>query len=284
MEIGKINNLKVKSESSIGFFLSDGEQDVLLPRRHAPRGLTEGKEIDVFIYNDNEGRPVATSETPYAQLGDFAFLEVKQVNEYGAYLDWGISKDMFVAFPEQRTQMNPGEKHLVYIFRDELSGRLAATARWSRFLEAPFDMAEGDEVQLLIAEETDLGWRAIIDNHCEGLLYKNEVFTEIHPGDVMRGYIKQIRPDDKIDLRLQAEGMANIENASVFLEHYLEQHNGILNLGDKSSPDEIYALLKMSKKSFKKAAGALYRQRKITIDDHEIRATRRNGGNGDKQS
>lgn len=271
IEIGKYSDLEVKAKAPMGFFLTDGLEDVLLPQRHAPAELKTGDVLKVFVYLDNDNRPVATTDEPYGELEEFAFLRVKEVNQHGAFLDWGIAKDLFVAFSEQRKDMAPGEFHLVYIFLDTLSNRIAATTRWSQYLEEPVDFKEGDEVEMLIAEETDLGYRAIFNNCCEGLLYKNEVFEKIKPGDKRRGYIRVIRSDGKVDLRLQAEGYSNVENSSHLILKYLDEHKGILPLGDKSAAEDIYSKLSMSKKTFKKIIGALYKQKLVTIDDFEVR-------------
>ncbi len=271
IEAGKYNELEVKSKAPVGVFLTDGIEDILLPQRYAPSGLHEGDKLEVFVYLDNENRPIATTEKPFAQLGDFAFLEVKEVNQHGAFLDWGISKDLFVAFPEQRRAMDKGQEHLVYVFIDETSGRIAATSRWSKYLIGSDELEEGEEVELLIAEKTDLGYRAIINNLHEGLIYKNEVFEELELGDRRRGFVRVIREDGKVDLRLQAEGYSNVENSRHIILHYLRENGGLLPLGDKSPAEDIYHLLKISKKTFKKTIGGLYKQRLITMSDDEVR-------------
>ncbi len=271
LEIGKYNELEVKSDSSVGLYLTDGDEDVLLPNRYVKGDLNVGDHVKVFVYLDNENRPVATTETPFAEVGDFVFLKVKEVNTFGAFLDWGISKDLFVAYSEQRNPMSPGEKHLVYIFMDEQSGRLAATSRWHKHIQMPDEIEEGEEVQLLIAEKTDLGWRAIINNTCEGLIYNSEVFQELKPGDLVRGYVRIIRDDGKVDLRLQPEGYVNVENNTSAILHYLKENKGVLPLGDKSQAEDIYRILKISKKTFKKTIGALYKQRLVEITDFEVK-------------
>ena len=271
IEPGKYNQLEVKSKASVGIFLTDGIEDILLPQRYAPSGLHEGDTLEVFVYLDNENRPIATTEKPFAQVGDFAFLEVKEVNQHGAFLDWGISKDLFVAFPEQRRAMDKGQDYLVYVFIDETSGRIAATSRWSRYLLAPDELETGEEVELLIAEKTDLGYRAIINNLHDGLIYKNEVFEELELGDRRRGFIRVVREDGKVDLRLQAEGYSNVENSRHIILHYLRENGGLIPLGDKSPAEDIYQLLKISKKTFKKTIGGLYKQRLITMSDDEVR-------------
>ncbi|MCX6291028.1 MAG: S1-like domain-containing RNA-binding protein [Bacteroidetes bacterium] len=274
IEIGKYNELAVKSKAAIGLFLSDGNDDVLLPVKYVPEGTAVGDTLDVFVYLDNDNRPIATTLKPFATVDEFAFLTVKDVNEHGAFLDWGIAKDVFVSYAEQRMEMERGEKYLVFLFIDEFSGRIAATTKWSKFLDDDVTGLEtGEEVQLLIAEKTDLGFKAIINNRYEGLLYQNEIFDEIKEGDVKRGYIKQVRDDGKIDLRLFREGYSHIEDTKLVILQYLESNKGVLALGDKSSPEEIYQQLKISKKAFKKTIGGLFRDRLITISDFEIKLT-----------
>jgi predicted RNA-binding protein (virulence factor B family) len=272
IDIGSYNLLEVKTKSPIGFYLTDGHDDVLLPKKYVPDNANEGDEIKVFVYLDNENRPVATTLQPFASVGDFAFLTVKDVNEFGAFLDWGIAKDIFVSYSEQRTPMTIGEEYLVYLFIDDVSGRIAATTRWIKYIEKDTsEFQEGDEVELLIAERTDLGFKAIVDNRFEGLIYANEVFGELNPGDRKRGYVKFIRDDGKIDLRLQPQGYSHIEESKDILLRQLQANKGSLPLGDKSEPEEIYSLLKMSKKAFKRAAGGLFKERLITISDNEIK-------------
>lgn len=272
MELGKYNRLEVKTRSEIGVFLTDGHSTVLLPCRYVPESCEIGDELDVFVYRDNENRPVATTLKPNAEVGDFAFLTVKDVNKHGAFLDWGIAKDLFVPYAEQRAEMNIGQQYLVHIFIDSKSGRIAATEKFGDFIDRDTsDLAVGDEVELLIAEKTDLGFKAIADNRYGGLLYKNEIFEELKPGDRKRGFIRLIREDGKIDLRLQNDGVELIDDSKRILLDRLRKNNGLLPVGDKTSPEEIYKLLKMSKKSFKKAAGGLYREKLATISDSEIR-------------
>jgi len=213
IEIGKYNELRVKSKADIGLFLTDDIDDVLLPIKYVEEGTHIGDMLDVFVYLDNDNRPIATTLKPFACVGDFAFLTVKDVTAHGAFLDWGIAKDVFVSFSEQRDEMKPGEKHLVYLFIDDFSGRIAATAKWGGYVDHnTSELQEGDEVQLLIADETELGFKAIINNQFEGLLFRNEVFDKIEPGDIRRGFIKSIREDGKIDLRLFREGYEHIQS------------------------------------------------------------------------
>lgn len=270
-EIGKYNELKVFSKTDIGLYLGDGQENILLPKKYVPLNTEVGQMLEVFVYLDNEDRPIATTLKPFAVLDEFAFLTVKEVNQFGAFLDWGIAKDLFVPHAEQRNALQIGDRVLVYVFKDELSGRLAATTKWNKFLEDTSDLIAGEEVQLLIAERTDLGFRAIINNSMEGILFHNEIFEDLQLGDLRRGYVKQIRTDLKVDLRLQQAGYKHVEEAKYIVLQKLELNSGTLALGDKSSAEDIYAQLKMSKKAFKKSIGGLFKERKISISDHEIK-------------
>lgn len=272
LNIGKHNELVVKSKSAIGLYLHDGDESVLLPNRYVAEGIHTGDVMNVFVYLDNENRPVATTLKPHAVLGDFAFLTVKDVTDHGAFLDWGIAKDIFVAHQEQRTEMQPGKKYLVYLFIDEYSGRIAATAKWGKYIDKHTDdLEEGAEVDLLIAEETDAGFKAIIDNKHEGLIYRNEIFQPLKEGDRKKGFIKFIREDGKIDLALQQQGFRNVLDTREMILEALKKHHGILELGDKSSPEDVTRILHISKKVFKKTIGTLYKDRLITVRDYEIR-------------
>ena len=272
IEVGKYNELVVKSKASIGLYLHDGHESVLLPARYVPEDVHIGDAMNVFVYLDNENRPVATTLKPYAQLNDFAFLKVKDLNDHGAFLDWGIAKDLFVAYQEQRGEMEIGKKYLVHIFMDERSGRIAASAKWGKYIDKHTeDFEEGDEVTMLIAEKSDIGYKAIINNKYEGLLYLNEIFQPVAEGDVKKGFVKYVREDGKIDLTLQKQGFVNVLGSKDLILEKLKAHHGILPLGDKSAPEEITNLLQMSKKVFKKTIGSLYKDRLIIVRDHEIR-------------
>ncbi len=272
IEIGKLNTLIVLSEAPIGLFLGNGDEEILLPKRYVPKEVTVRDKLEVFVYLDNDNRPIATTHKPYATVDEFAFLTVKEINQHGAFFDWGIDKDVFVPYAEQIEELIVGSKYLVFIFIDERSGRIAASMKWNQFLDdEPCTINAGSEVQLIIAQQTDLGYKAIINNLYEGLLYKNEIFEPLHIGENKRGFIKQIRDDGKIDLSLQQQGYGQIEDSKQTLLHYLKSHKGFLPLGDKSSPEDIYRQLKMSKKVFKKTVGGLFKEQLITINDFEIR-------------
>ncbi len=278
IDIGKYNELIVKSKAAIGLYLHDGDERVLLPVRYVPENTNVGDVLNVFVYLDNENRPVATTLKPYALLGDFAFLTVKDVTAHGAFLDWGIAKDIFVAYQEQRTEMQIGKKYLVHLFMDDFSGRIAASSKWGKYIDKlTDDLNEGDAVQLLIAEETDAGFRAIIDNRYEGLLYRNEIFQPVKEGDIKKGFVKFVREDGKVDLTLQKQGFRNVLDTKGMILQKLEENHGILELGDKSSPEEITRILQISKKVFKKTIGNLFKDRLITVREYEIRIVDQEG-------
>ena len=270
MEIGQYNELKVKSKAMIGVYLTDGAEDVLLPKKYIDEMPEEGDEMRVFVYLDNDNRPIATTLSPNAVVGDFTFLEVKDINHHGAFLDWGIAKDLFVPYAEQRADLKIGKEYLFYVFIDDESNRIAATTKWNKYISKDHNLKEDDEVGLLIAERTDMGYRAIINNSAEGLIYKNEIFGDLKIGERRRGYIKTIRDDGKIDLRLQPKGYEHVEDSKYVILNYLKNNEGKLELGDKSPAEKIYSLLKMSKKVFKKTIGGLYKDRLINIGDFEI--------------
>jgi len=272
IEIGKHNRLIVLRNTSVGLYLGDEEgQDILLPIKYIPEGIDINDEIDVFVYRDSEDRLIATTLEPRIQLNGFASLRVKDVNDFGAFLDWGLEKDLMVPYREQTTRMRVGQYQIVYLYVDETTGRLAATNKLDRFLEDESeDLKEGQQVDLLVWTETDLGYNVVINQRYKGLLYKNQIFSVVEPGDEVTGYIKHIREDKKIDVSLQQQGFANIEvNAQVVLDR-LKKNKGFLALTDDSSPEEIMDELQMSKKTFKKAIGTLYKQKLILLEDKGI--------------
>ena len=282
IQIGKYNTLTVIKETPIGFYLGDSEDsdetdEVLLPRRYVPEHAKTGDKLEVFVYLDNEIRPVATTKKPYATVDQFAYLELKERNEFGAFFDWGIDKDVFAPYSEQTGEPEVGRKYLVFIFIDERSGRIAATQKWSQATGNDPDeykedgLFEGAKVNLLIAQETESGFKAIINHKYQGLLYRNEIFETLHAGDERQGFIKKLREDGKIDLALQQQGFNLISDTRQVLLEKLKAANGVITLGDKSDPDEIYDRLNMSKKVFKKTIGGLYKDRLIVVGDFEIR-------------
>lgn len=272
MKIGKYNELRIVAKNSEGLSLSDGDEEVLLPYLYVPNGVELGDHLRVFVYLNKEGKKIATTESAKAEVGDFAFLIAVDANEDGAYLDLGIGKDVYVPKREQKRPMYKGEGYVVYIYLDEQSQRMLASSRLERFIEEDdFDIDEGDEVGLLISEKTDLGFNAIINNRYIGLLYHNELFSNLKPGDHRKGWIKKIRIEGKIDLSLQPLGYSHILDTKDVIIKELRENGGKIALGDKSSPDEIYERFQISKSAFKKAIGGLYKERMIKLSDDEIR-------------
>jgi predicted RNA-binding protein (virulence factor B family) len=270
--IGQYNDLRIINKTDQGLILTDGDKEVLLPYAVVPANTEVGDNINVFVYMHKDGTLMATSKRPYACVGDFAYLTVVDESPDGVFMDLGIGKDIYVPQKEQKRPMFKGDKHVVYVFLDESNDRMVASSRLTNFVEEEeIDLEEGDEVSLLIVDRSDLGFNAIIDNKYIGLLYSNELFDELQPGEVRKGWIKKIRVEGKIDLSLQPMGYGHILDSKEVLFEELKASNGVIHLGDKSSPEDIYQRFKISKNAFKKTIGALYKERRITISDHEIR-------------
>lgn len=269
---GRFNTLRISKILDFGVYL-DGEQlgEILLPMKWVPDHCRPDDPIDVFIYFDSEDRLIATTQKPYAQAGEFVLLKAKAVNETGAFMDWGLDKDLLVPYREQKAKMVEGRSYLIYVYPDPKSGRLAGSARLERFLDKDTSVLQpGEAADLIIWLKTDLGYKAIINHRYEGLLYENEIFTPLKAGQKMKGYIRKIREDGKADLSLQKPGFEKIDALSERLIELLKQSHGHLGLNDKSSTDEIYLMLGVSKKTFKKAIGGLYKKRMIRLDDDGI--------------
>ena len=272
LTIGTYHTLRIDRTTLVGLFLTDGTNDVLLPIKYVPKNFEIGDEIEVFVYLDHEERPVATTLQPYITLNDYAFLRVNYTNEYGAFMDWGLEKDLFVPFKEQARPMEQGKRYMVHMTLDEKTNRLIGSSKLNQYLsKEPLHLEQGHEVDLIISHITDLGINVIINGTHKGLVYKNEVYDDkIRPGDKTKGYIKMIRPDGKIDVTLHRVGVEGIEeNAQVVLDE-LKASKGFLRLNDHSDPEDIKTILKMSKKTFKKAVGTLYKQKLIEIKEDGI--------------
>lgn len=272
IRLGDYNQMKVVKKVDFGLYLDGGDEgEILLPARYVPENCKPGDELTVFVYLDQDERPVATTETPRAKVGDFAYLRVAWVNEYGAFLDWGLMKDLFCPFREQKMRMKKDNYYIVYIKLDEESYRLMATAKIEHyFAPEPPKYIHGDEVDLLVWQKTDLGFKVIIDNCYPGLVYDDQIFRPVRTGDRLIGFIDNVRPDGKIDVTLQPTGRRLTEEFSNTLLNYLYDNNGHCNLGDKSPAELIADTFKVSKKTFKKAVGDLYRRKLITIGDDGI--------------
>lgn len=274
IELGDYNLLKVVRKSDFGVYLDGGaDGDILMPKKYVPQGCRIGDEIEVFVYLDNEERPVATTEKPLARVGDFAYLEVGWVNEYGAFLKWGVMKDLFCPFREQKRKMQVDESYIVHVHIDKESNRLVASAKVDKYLNKDFPpFNHGEEVELLIWQKTDLGFKVIINNMYGGLIYDDQIFRGLHTGDRMKGYINVVRGDGKIDVTLQPTGKQQTKEFADELLEYLNAHDGVCMYGDKSDADDIRECFKVSKKTFKKAVGDLYKKKIIEIvNDMEIR-------------
>jgi len=271
IELGKYNTLTIARDTQVGLYLTDGKDDILLPNKYVPEEFEIGDELTVFVYLDQEERPVATTLEPYIYLNEFALLRVSYTNKFGAFINWGLEKDLFVPFREQARPMDSGKRYLVHMYLDEKSGRLVGSSKLNQFLtNEELTVEVGEEVDLIVSHITDLGINVIINEQHKGLMYLNEVYDDFRTGDRIKGYIKAIRPDNKIDVTLQKPGFEGIEpNAEKILDE-LRASRGFLRLNDDSHPEDIKTVLKMSKKSFKKAIGTLYKQKLIEIKEDGI--------------
>ena len=271
--IGLMNDLEVVKEVDFGIYLDGGTHgEILMPKRYVPEGCKPGDVLNVFIYLDSEDRLVATNEKPKAMVGEFALLPVVSITNVGAFLDWGLPKDLLVPFREQQQSMEAGRSYLVYVYLDDESQRIAASSKLDKCVDnIPVDYEVGEEVDLIIAGQTDLGFKAIIDNSHWGMIFKNEVFQPLKVGQKLKGFIKTIREDEKIDLSLQKEGYEKIDDISQSILNKLAASNGFLPLTDKSSPESIKGTFQISKKNFKKAIGSLYKHRLISLEEDGIK-------------
>ena len=272
MKIGQFNTLTIDRDTKVGLFLTDGKEDVLLPNKYVPKVFEIGEELTVFVYLDHEERPVATTLVPYIFLNEFALLRVNYINQIGAFMDWGMEKDILVPFKEQARPMEKGKRYLVYLYMDEKTNRLVASSKTNQFLDNEnITVEKGEEVDLIISHITEIGINVIINQKHKGLVYKDEVYDDaIRTGDKMKGYIKLVRPDGKIDVSIHKQGFENIEPNSEIIMNELRASRGFLRLNDNSNPEDIKTVLKMSKKTFKKAIGLLYKEKLIEIKDDGI--------------
>jgi predicted RNA-binding protein (virulence factor B family) len=275
LETGRFNELKIKKVTHIGIYLDSDAGDILVPAKYVPQGVRAGDMIRVFVYRDSEDRLIATTLKPAAVVGEFAWLKVVALSRAGAFLDWGIQKDLLVPFSEQASKMEVGKKYVVKIFLDEQTNRITGSTKIGKFIEREdIDLREGDRASFLVYRFTDTGIKIIIDNKYFGMLYRNEVFEKLHVGERSEGYVKRIRPDGKIDVTLEKAGPADIEDARAVIVKALKEHSGFLPLGDHSDPQHIREMLHMSKKTFKKAVGSLYRNQVIEIKEGGLKLRR----------
>ena len=273
IEIGKVNSLKVVKEVDFGLYLDGGAMgEILLPIRYVPRDAAVGDELEVFIYRDSEDRIIATTERPYAVVGEFACLKVVSVSRAGAFLDWGLSKDLLVPYAEQKPKMEEGKRYVVGIYLDDTSNRIVASARLDDMLydESEDDFEEGEAVSLFVANKTELGYKMIVNNSHWGLLHFSEAVRDLKRGEKIQGYIQHVREDGKIDLCLHQLPSEKTDDVSDIIMKRLRQEDGFLPVTDKSDPEEIKALFGVSKGRFKKAIGALYKKKIIKLEDDGI--------------
>lgn len=273
VEIGRFNTLTVVKIVDFGIYLDGGERgEILMPKEYLPDNCFPDDEIKAFVYFDSEDRIIATTEVPYVQVGEFAFMKVVATSSVGAFLDWGLRKDLLVPFREQRDPMAEGKSYLVYAYVDKASDRIVASTKIDKYLDQVFpDYTPNQEVDILVARKTDLGYAVIVNNAHWGLIYDNEIFQRLKIGQRLKGYIKRVRDDEKIDVSLQPSGFAKIEGLAGEVLEKLKDYGGVLDISDKSDPEEIYNLFGCSKKNYKKALGTLLKQGLIVIGEKEIK-------------
>lgn len=271
LHLGKFNSLRVLRTATCGIFLGDdGDQEVLLPNKYVPEAIDIHDCINVFLYTDSEDRLIATTVTPKVLLHQFAVLEVKDVTKIGAFLDWGLDKDLLLPLSEQQGRYRKGDKVTICLCLDEKTDRLFASAKINKCTDRELTVHEGEEVDLLLDRESELGWQVIINDRHLGLIFFDRIFKQVRRGDKVKGFIEKIRPDGKIDVSLQKQGYSQVGDSQALLLTELQKNNGILYLTDKSDANLISEKLGMSKNVFKKSVGALYKQRKIKIESDSI--------------
>lgn len=270
IEIGQYNDLHINRFVDFGLYLGDDDgNEVLLPKRYLDGQEKEGDTMRVFVYNDSEERPVATTEKPHAVVGDFALMRVNQVNNVGAFLDWGlVGKELLVPFREQRVNMKEGRSYIVYVYIDDNTGRVVASAKLDKFLNNTMPRYyHRQKVDLLVVQRTELGYKVIVNDLHWGLIYSNEIYGDINIGDRCTGFIKQVRDDGKIDVTLEKIEKMRVDDLAETIIDYLKSHGGKMPLNDKSDPQDILRIFQCSKKDFKKALGALYKQKIVKLGD-----------------
>ena len=274
VKIGKYNTMRVVKTVDFGVYMDGGDSgEILMPKRYVPEGTQPGDEIECFVYLDSEDRLLATTERPVATVGEFALLRVNSANAVGAFMDWGVSKELLVPFREQRVAMEEGRSYLVYIYEDIASGRIAGSAKLSKFLDnVPHEYKPNQEVELQVMKRTDIGYRVIINGLHSGMIYKNQIFRPVNIGEKLTGYIKEVRPDGKIDCILQPMGYERVVGSlEQTILDALEEAGGFLPFNDRTDPDTLMMEFHCSKKNFKKVIGALYKQKRIAIEEAGIR-------------
>lgn len=274
MEIGITQKLKAVKASELGYYLEDdAKKTIILPKTSITTNINIGDYVEVFVYTDPQDNLVATTSKPYIQFEEFAYLQVKKTNADGVFVDWGLNHDLFVPKEEQVCEMEEGKSYLIFLLKDEITNRLFGSCKENEFVFFDeIDVKEGDEVDLLLYKMTDLGMNAIVNNKYKGLVFNSNIHKKIQPGDILKGYVKLVREDGKIDLLLEPPGYKkSIDKSSEIILDALHQNNGFLNISDKSSPETIKKVLGLSKKAFKKSLGNLYKQQVIEIQDNGIK-------------
>jgi predicted RNA-binding protein (virulence factor B family) len=273
INVGQFNLMRVDRKVDFGFYMDDGAEGILLPKRFVPSGLQVDDTISVFVYHDSDNRLIATTQEPFAVVGDIAALKVVAITNQGAFMDWGLMKDLFVPVSQQLSSMRLGGKYLVKLYLDKQTGRVAATEKIDNQISNDvLTVKEGEKVKLQVYRESDIGYVVIVNQVHQGLVYKNEVFTHLHIGQMIdEGFVKKIREDNKLDIGIGKQGVEKLDDDQVKLIQLLKLHKGFLPYHDKSSPEDIYAFFGISKKAFKMNVGILYKAKKITIEDAGIR-------------
>lgn len=273
IKIGQYNKLTVERFVDFGAFLTDGESEsILLPSKYIDQSTAVGDEVEVFVYKDSEDRPVAVTEHPFACVGEVAFLQVAAVNKYGAFLDWGLPKDLLVPFSEQKSRMREGGFYPVYVYLDDETKRVVASAKLEKFIGNTIpDYRPGQKVEALVIQHTEIGYKVVVDNLHWGMIYDNEVFAPLEIEQSVKAYVKSVRDDGKIDLTLNDKAKVRTKSTAELIIEHLKANGGEIAVGDKSSPEEIKALFHCSKKDFKKALGALYKDKKIIPGDNLVK-------------
>ena len=270
--VGQTLELESVKDTPQGIYLlTPDNEELLLPNKYVPTDLRMGDKVEVFIYTDSEDRPIATTLAPKVKLNECAFLKCIDVNQYGAFFDWGMEKDLLVPFSEQFVRVNGGKEYLIYLYKDELTNRMVGTTKMGRFIrENKLEIESGDQVDLLVSGETEIGYKVIVDNKHYGMVFKNEVFKKINIGDELTGYLQRVRKDDKLDITLNSSSLSDVEVLANKIFERLLKEDGKLNFSDKSAPEIIYKEFQVSKKAFRRAVGLLYKERKITITPENI--------------
>lgn len=273
LHLGKLNTLEIERESPHGLYLTDEiGNEVLLPNKFVTEEMEIGEDIEVFLYKDNEGRNVATTEQTKLQVGEIALLEVFDVNEIGAFMEWGVEKHLLIPFRNQGRRLSPGDETLVYMYLDEETHRLVGTTKLMKYMDGDSSVLKvGEGAELMMWHPTTLGYTAIINGNMVGLIYQDDIYEELWPGDIKHGYIKRVREDGKIDLSLRPFGYNKVTGESQKILDYLEKHNGVMEFTDKSNPESISRTFRMSKKVFKKALGLLYKQKLVILEKSHTR-------------